>query len=64
MPSDASVWPTPLALACANAVRLRLLQNGAVVTMHARRVRLTMSSACPYQAEFTAACHALDVAAR
>lgn len=60
---DASVCPTPLERACANAVRLRLLQNGAVVTMRAGRVKLTMSSACPYQAEFTAACHALDVAA-
>jgi hypothetical protein len=43
---------------------LRLLKIGAVVTVSVRRIKLAMSSACPYQAEFIAACHALHAAAR
>jgi hypothetical protein len=55
---------TTLAKACANTIRLRLLKIGAVVTITVRRVRLAMSSACPNQAEYTAAFHALSAAAR
>lgn len=55
---------TALATACANTIRLRLLKIGAVVTLSARRVKLAMSSACPHQSEFVAACHALSAAAR
>ncbi len=55
---------TALARACANTIRLRLLKIGAVVTVSVRRVRLAMSSACPNQAEFIAAFHALGAAAR
>ena len=55
---------TALATACANTIRLRLLKIGAVVTVSVRRVKLAMSSACPYQSEFIAACHALSAAAR
>ena len=55
---------TALARACATTIRLRLLKIGAVVTVSVRRVKLAMSSACPHQREFIAACHALDVAAR
>lgn len=54
----------PLARACANTIRLRLLKIGAVVTISVRRVKLAMSSACPSQREFIAAFHALHVAAR
>lgn len=55
---------TTLARACATTIRLRLLKIGAVVTVSVRRVKLAMSSACPNQREFIAACHALDAAAR
>ena len=55
---------TELARACANTIRLRLLKIGAVVTVSVRRVKLAMSSACPNQAEFIAAFHALGAAAR
>ena len=55
---------TTLARACATTLRLRLLKIGAGVSVSVRRVKLAMSSACPHQREFIAACHALDVAAR
>jgi methionine synthase I (cobalamin-dependent) len=55
---------TALARACANTIRLRLLKIGAVVTVSVRRVKLAMSSACPNQAEYLAAFHALGAAAR
>ena len=55
---------TALARACANTIRLRLLKIGAVVTVSVRRVKLSMSQACPHQAEFLAAFHALSAAAR
>lgn len=55
---------TTLARACATTIRLRLLKIGTVVTVSVRRVKLAMSSACPNQQEFIAACHALDAAAR
>jgi hypothetical protein len=50
--------------ACAGTIRLKLLKIGAVVTLSVRRVKLALSSACPYQPEFMIACHALGVAAR
>lgn len=49
---------TPLARACANTIRLRLLKIGAVVTVSMRRVKLAMSEACANQREFIAALHA------
>jgi hypothetical protein len=55
---------TALAKACANTIRLRLLKIGALVTVSVRRVKLAMSSACPSQAEYTTAFHALTAAAR
>ncbi|MCC6172536.1 MAG: transposase [Gammaproteobacteria bacterium] len=55
---------TALARACANTIRLRLLKIGAVVTISVRRMKLAMSSACPNQAEYIAAFHALSAAAR
>jgi hypothetical protein len=55
---------TSLARACSNTIRLRLLKIGAVVTVSVRRVKLAMSSACPNQREFIAACHALHATAR
>jgi hypothetical protein len=55
---------TELARASVNTLRLKLLKIGAVVTVSVRRVRLAMSSACPNQAEFRAAFHALRAAAR
>lgn len=55
---------TPLARACANSIRLKLLKIGATVTLSLRRVKLAMSSACPHQHEYIAAFHALNAAAR
>lgn len=55
---------TALARACASTIRLRLLRIGAVVTVSVRRVKLAMSAAFPYQAEYRVACHALTAAAR
>ncbi|MGB6603584.1 MAG: IS1380 family transposase [Steroidobacteraceae bacterium] len=55
---------TSLSRACAHTLRLRLLKIGAVVTVSVRRVKLSMSQACPNQREFLAAFHALAAAAR
>lgn len=55
---------TALASACANTIRLKLLKIGAVVTVSVRRVKLALSEACPNRAEFIAAFHALNAAAR
>jgi hypothetical protein len=55
---------TALARACAGTIRLKLLKIGAIVTLSVRRVRLALSSACPHQREFIAACHNLSAAAR
>jgi hypothetical protein len=55
---------TALARACANTIRLKLLKIGATVTVSVRRVKLALSSACPHQAEYRAAFHALSAAAR
>ena len=50
---------TELARATAGTIRLRLLKIGAVVTLSVRRVRVALSSACPYQGVFIAAWRAL-----
>ena len=43
---------TELACAQCSTIRLKLLKIGAVVTRNTRRVRLMLSSACPWQALF------------
>ena len=55
---------TQFARATAHTIRLKLLKIGAVVTISVRRIRLALSSAHPYQAEYHAAFHALGAAAR
>lgn len=55
---------TRLASATAGSIRLKLLKIGAVVTLSVRRVRIAMSSAYPYQAEFHQAFHRLNAAVR
>ena len=50
---------TELVKATAGTIRLRLLKIGAVVTVSVRRVRVALSSACPYQGVFVAAAGAL-----
>jgi len=55
---------TQLSRACAQTIRLKLLKIGAVVQVSVRRVKLSMSQACPNQREFVAAFHALSAAAR
>jgi hypothetical protein len=54
---------TELARACANAIRLKLLKIGAVVTVSVRRVKLAMSEACTNQREFITAFDNLSAAA-
>ncbi len=46
---------TPFARAQVSTIRLKILKVGAVVTRNTRRVRLMLSSAFPYQHEFTLA---------
>jgi hypothetical protein len=53
---------TQFAKATCGTIRLKLLKIGALVRVSVRRVKLAMSSACPYQREFAAA-HALLAAA-
>jgi hypothetical protein len=55
---------TEFARASAHTIRLQLLKIGAIVTVSVRRIKLAMSSACPNQPEFIAACRALHAAAR
>lgn len=50
---------TELANATAGTIRLKLLKIGAVVTVSVRRVKVALSSACPYRDTFIAACKAL-----
>ncbi len=52
------------ARATAHTIRLKLLKIGAVITASVRRIRLALSSAHPYQAEYRAAFEALGAAAR
>ena len=51
---------TELARAQVNTIRLKLLKIGAVVIRNTRRVRLLLSSSCPYQGVFSQAIKALD----
>src|SRR5579862_4194884 len=53
---------TQFAKATCGTIRLKLLKIGALVRVSVRRIKLAMTSACPYQQEFAAA-HALLVAA-
>jgi Transposase DDE domain group 1 len=53
---------TQFAKATCGTIRLKLLKIGALVRVSVRRVKLAMTSACPYQREFAAA-HALLAAA-
>ncbi len=55
---------TRFAQATAGTIRLKLLKIGAIVKLSVRRVKIAMSSAHPYQAEFATAWHALHAAAR
>lgn len=52
-----------IAKATAATIRLKLLKVGAIVTLGVRRVKIAMSSANPYQAEFAPARHASHAAA-
>jgi len=51
---------TELARAQVNTIRLKLLKIGAVVIRNTRRVRLLLSSSCPYQGIFSQVIKALD----
>lgn len=51
---------TELARAQVHTLRLKLLKIGAVVIRNTRRVRLLLSSSCPYQSIFGQALKALD----
>ena len=55
---------TALAVATAGSIRLKLIKIGALIRVSVRRVKVAMSSAHPYQAEFIAAFHALGAAVR
>lgn len=55
---------TMFAVATAGSIRLKLIKIGALITTSVRRVKVAMSSAHPYQAEFIAAFHALGAAVR
>jgi hypothetical protein len=54
---------TQFATATCGTIRLKLLKIGALVRVSVRRIKLAMSSACPYQREFAAAHRALAAAA-
>jgi hypothetical protein len=53
---------TQFSKATCGTIRLKLLKIGALVRVSVRRVKLAMSSACPYQREFVIA-HGLLAAA-
>jgi hypothetical protein len=55
---------TAFAVATAGTIRLKLIKVGALVSNSVRRVKIAMSTAHPYRAEFTAAFHALGAAVR
>jgi Transposase DDE domain group 1 len=55
---------TQFARAGANRVRLCLLKIGAVITVSVRRVKVALSSACPWQEEFLTAFESVSAAAR
>jgi Transposase DDE domain group 1 len=58
---------TQFARATVGTIRLKLLKIGALISVSVRRVKVALSSGCPYKAEFQAAytvLHALGAAAR
>jgi hypothetical protein len=55
---------TQFARAGAQRIRLSLLKIGAVITLSVRRVKVALSSACPWKAEFFAAYESVSAAAR
>jgi hypothetical protein len=55
---------TQFARAGAQRIRLSLLKIGAVITLSVRRVKVALSSACPWKAEFLAAYESVSTAAR
>ena len=55
---------TQFARAGANRIRLCLLKIGAVITVSVRRVKVALSSACPWQEEFLTAFESVSAAAR
>jgi hypothetical protein len=55
---------TSFAVATAGSIRLKLIKIGARINVSVRRIKLAMSAAHPYRAEFTAAFHALGAAVR
>ena len=54
---------TQFARATCGTIRLKLLKIGALVRVSVRRIKLAMSSACPYQREFAIAHNLLAAAA-
>jgi Transposase DDE domain group 1 len=46
---------TQFAEATCGTIRLKLLKIGALVRISARRIKIAMASACPYQHEFALA---------
>jgi len=54
---------TQFALATCGTIRLKLLKIGALVRISVRRIKLAMTSACPYQREFAIAYGLLAAAA-
>jgi len=55
---------TQFARAGAQRIRLSLLKIGAVITLSVRRVKVALSSACPWKAEFHVAFELVSAAAR
>jgi hypothetical protein len=55
---------TQFATATCGTIRLKLLKIGALVRLSVRRIKLAMSSACPYRQEFATAHASLAAAAR
>lgn len=55
---------TAFAVATAGTIRLKLIKVGALVSRSVRRIKVAMSAAHPYRAEFAAAFHALGAAVR
>ena len=43
---------TQFAAATCGTIRLRLLKNGAQVRQSVRRIKVAMTSSCPYRAEY------------
>jgi Transposase DDE domain group 1 len=54
---------TVLARASTNRIRLCLLKVGALITVSVRRVKVALSSACAYQAEYIKAFESVSATA-